>query len=461
MSELATPPAIPRAPVQLHEPPTLATLVATSCGTAIAAVCAIGLFQIERLVGGVWSIAAVATAGACCLLLASALNRLMEIVPSGVGVLAYLSRSFGRPAGFALTIPYFLLTLFLTGAEATIVGVLSARLLTIPVWLGAGVFLIGTWMLCMAGVRLSYRLQTLTTWTLVGTLACLSLSAMIDTAAHGQLVTRLFPPRPTVAHFLAAVGQALFLFMGFELITAQVETATTPRIVARALSTSVCVLTGFYALVSLGFSCLPTARLHAETTFVVPQLALAEQTGGALVLLLVVVLSTLASFTSFNGALLSLSRFLYALATQGVLPRMFAQIDRQTLVPRLALTALLLLAVAATTTVLVTATLQPLIFAAAVAAAVAYAAAVWAREYSPFVEPHRLRSRRLLSGGVALAFLAFALGVLVDAGAALPATLLLLVLVYGVALGGAAQHARHRPRGPAHMLSPHGGPHAD
>lgn len=461
MSELAAPPSPPRTPVRPHSSPAVATLVATSCGTAIAAVCAIGLFQIERLVGGVWSIAAVATAGACCLLLARALKRLMEIVPSGVGLLAYLSRSFGRPVGFALTIPYFLLTLFLTGAEATIVGVLSARLLTIPVWLGAGVFLIGTWMLCMVGVRLSYRLQVLTTWTLVGTLACLSLSAMIDTAAHGELVMRLFPPRPTVAHFLSAVGQALFLFMGFELITAQVETATSPRIVARALATSVCVLTGFYALVSLGFSCLPTARLHADTSFVVPQLALAEQIGGALVLLLVVVLSTLASFTSFNGALLSLSRFLYALATQGVLPRMFAQMNGQTLVPRLALTTLLLLAVAATTTVLMTATLQPLIFAAAVAAAVAYAAAVWAREYAPFVEPHRLRSHRLLSAGVALALLALAVGVLVDAGPALPATLLVLAVVYGLALTGARRHARHTPHAIARPVSLHGGPHAD
>jgi amino acid transporter len=234
----------PCAPVRDHEPPTQATLVATSCGTAIAAVCAIGLFQIERLVSGVWSVAAVATAGACCLLLARALGRLTEIVPSGAGLLAYLSRSFGRSIGFALTIPYFLLTLFLSGAEASIVGVLGARVFAIPVWLGAGAFLIGTWILCMAGVRLSYRVQALTTWTLVGTLSLLSLSVIRDTAAHGRLVTLLFPPHPTVEHFIAAVGQALFLFMGFELITSQVEITTTPRIVARSLSTSVLVLTG-------------------------------------------------------------------------------------------------------------------------------------------------------------------------------------------------------------------------
>lgn len=38
--------------------PHTATLLAVGCGTAAASVCAVGLFHIEGLLGGVWSVAA-------------------------------------------------------------------------------------------------------------------------------------------------------------------------------------------------------------------------------------------------------------------------------------------------------------------------------------------------------------------------------------------------------------------
>ena len=49
-------------------------------------------------------------------------------------------------AGLALALPYLLLTLFLAGAEAIVVGVLLSRLLPVPAILGAVFFLVGTWM---------------------------------------------------------------------------------------------------------------------------------------------------------------------------------------------------------------------------------------------------------------------------------------------------------------------------
>src|SRR5262249_36915812 len=61
--------------------PGTASLVAVSCGTAIASVCAVGLFEIERLLGGVWSVAAVLVAGVGCFGLARACARLTEVLP--------------------------------------------------------------------------------------------------------------------------------------------------------------------------------------------------------------------------------------------------------------------------------------------------------------------------------------------------------------------------------------------
>jgi amino acid transporter len=81
------------------------TLVATGCGTAIACVCALGLGEIERRLGGVWSVAAVGVAALLCAGLARALARLTAVVPSGAGLLAFLSRGLGRRWALLLMLP--------------------------------------------------------------------------------------------------------------------------------------------------------------------------------------------------------------------------------------------------------------------------------------------------------------------------------------------------------------------
>jgi amino acid transporter len=427
--------------------PTVGTgaLLATGCGTAIASVCALGLFRIERLLGGLWSVAAILCAGACCAVLAGAFARLSRVVPSGAGVLAYLARGLGRPAGLALALPYLLLTLFLVGAEATLVGRLVACLAPVPPVAGSLAFLLGTWALCRAGVRVSYRAQAVATWALVGGLAALSLASLGGAARSGDFAARLLPAAPGAAHFVAGVGQALFLFMGFELITSQVEVASSPRAVGRALRGSVVVLAAFYALVSLGFSCLGRTPEGAGE-LLVPQVAVAANAGGPLAVGLIVVLSVLASFTSYNGALLALSRFVAALAAQGVLPRRLGRVEPHTLVARAALAALLALAVAATALVGFGGAMHPSILAGAAAAAVVYAAVTWVRERPPFAKPGRSAPRRLAGRALAAALVALAVGVLADAGPALGGTLALLG-VAGAAALIAARRARRRVTG--------------
>jgi len=404
-------------------------MVATSCGTAIASVCTIGLFQIEQLLGGVWSVAAISVAGLGCSILARVFARLAEVVPSGAGLLAYFSRGYSRPVAITLTTPYFLLTLFLAGAEATIVGFLGTSLVPLSPWLIAFLFLLLTWVCCRAGLRISYRVQAIATWTLVGALATFALIALFDTAAHGQLTLRLSSPTPSIAHFIAAVGQALFLFMGFELITGQVESGNSAQAVGCALRWSVAVLTGVYVLLALGFACLAPSTLTIDRWFL-PQLAIAQQVGGSVATLTIILLSFLASFTSLNGALLALSRFTCALASQGVLPRHFAQIEPRTLVPVHALTVLLVIVLFATALVLFGQALRPAILAAAVSAALVYASAVWVYDRPPFAIPQRSTTRQFFYRALASGFVILGVGVLVDARSTLLQTLMLLAFVF-------------------------------
>jgi APA family basic amino acid/polyamine antiporter len=445
----------PLSGIRRRESPGTAALLATGCGTAIASICAFGVFQIERLLGGVWSAGAVFVAGIACFGISRACARLTTVVPSGAGLLAFLARGLGRPTGLALALPYLLLTLFLAGAEATIVGAILARLLPVSPVLGALFFLVGTWIVCRSGLRIGFRAQAFATWALVGSLIVLSLLSVAGAAERGQLAERLLLPVPNAWHFVAGVGQALFLFMGFELITSQAEIVDEPRHLRRALVGSVFVLGAFYAVVSLGFSCIATP-VDGDGD-VVPQLAVAGQAGGWMATLLVAGLSLLASFTSFNGALLTLSRLTAALAAQGVLPRSLSQIEPRSLVPRAALVVLLALTMAAAALVSFGTMLRPSIFAAAVAAAVVYAGLCWVREFAPFAETGRSTARRCVGFALTAALAGLAVGVLLDAGPALAATVSLLAIVFGASLVASAR-LRRKPAPAPRTVELIGGP---
>ena len=94
--------------------------------------------------------AAVVCAALLCAALARALGRLATVVPSGAGLLAFLSRGLGRRWALLLMLPYVALVLALVAVEARIVGAVIARLLPIPPAVGA---------LALPGVHLGGRPQ--------------------------------------------------------------------------------------------------------------------------------------------------------------------------------------------------------------------------------------------------------------------------------------------------------------
>jgi amino acid transporter len=393
-------------------------LLASGCGTAVASVCALALVQIRQSLDGPWSVAAVLVAGAACGVLARAFARLCHVVPSGVGLPAYLSRAFGRRAGLRLTVPYLVLTVLLAGIEARIVGSLLESLLGLPAWSGAVSFLVVTWGICRLGLRPGYRAQIVATAGLMLVLAGLAAVAVAAAIRDGRLPEIAMAPAPSARAFLAGVGQAFFLFMGFELVTAHVEVVRSPRPIALALRRSVLVLTLFYALVASGYSAMPAGPAASDAgSWLTPQLGMGEALGGPAALLVVTVACVLASFTSFNGALLALSRLVHAFAVQGALPAGLRRMDPKRLVPGPALAVLLAASLAASLLVLAggLAVTRLVLGTAAAAATIVYASALWARERPPFREAHRSVLAGRLAAGLASALLLLGSAALVDA----------------------------------------------
>ena len=437
-------------PSAARHAPGVVALTATGAGTAMASVCAIGLFSIEARVGGIWSVAAVLVAGLVCAWLASVFARLATVVPSGASMIAYAIRGLGGRVGMLLVVPYFLAMLFLAGFEAIVVGELAARILPLPPLIGAGLFLTGTWAICRAGLRVGYRTQSTATAALFVVLVSVCVMQMLQAAELGVLQERLLPAAPHPIAFLAAVGQALFLFMGFELITAHAEVARRGA-VGPALCSSVVVLTLFYVSLALGFASMP-ALSESSDSFLIPQLAIASQATVAGVVPVVALICILASFTSYNGALLGLSRFTYSLAKQGMLIERLAILHPRSLTARPALSALLAATMVSTATIQLFDLYLPAIFAAATAAALVYASMAFIREHTPFVEQGRGRIARMT--GTTIALVLFGLAVAVVAGADDTRRDLALVLL--VFFSAAAWTARNmRARTPATVKPQH------
>jgi len=393
------------------------TLVATGCGTAIACVCALGLGEIERRLGGLWSVLAVLGAALLCAALARALARLTTVVPSGAGLMAFLSRGLGRRWGLLLMLPYVALVVALVAVEARIVGAVSARLLSVPPALGAVAFLVWTWAVARSGVRLGLRAQAVATGVLIVGFVLLAIAGVIGAAGRPDFFAHMLPARPSALALLGGIGQALFLFMGFELVTNQVELVRAPGVIGSALSRSVQLLTVFYAVVALGFSTIahaPQTGMAADGDWLTPQLGLGAAAGSPLAAAAIGILCILASFTSFNGALLTLSRLVYALASQGLLPRRLARMDSKRMVPPDALAALLAASLALTFLLSSRALINAVLAGSAAAAGLVWAAAVAVRERPPFVEPGRPRRHLVAALALSTLFVVFGAGALVE-----------------------------------------------
>lgn len=394
--------------------PGVLSLGATGAGTAMASISALGVLNIERMTGGIWSVAAIVTAGLICLWLANVFTHLSAKVPTSASLLAYAVRGMGVWAGLFFVFPYFMAMVLLGGVEALIVGKLANEVMPVPVLACAASFLIGTWAICRSGIQVGYRAQIIATGLLFSLTIVLCAVQVFKTAQSGFLAERLLLTFPGGLAMAAAVGQAMFLFMGFELITSHAEIARNGSI-KRSLRRAIPFLTVFYVALAVGISTLSTSPSLDEYLFV-PQLALANATGESLAVAPVMLIFVLASFSSYNGALLGLSRFVYALARQGTLPRSLSVLDPKTLTARPALNALLFVSLFLMGLVYLSSFYLPVILAASVIAAIVYALMAVLRERAPFLEKGRTTSSRLLGAFIAMALLAIASGVVISAG---------------------------------------------
>jgi len=421
------------------------TLLALGTGTSIACVCMLGVAMIHASAPGLWSLAVVAVAYAVCRRLAGVLAHLVKTVPSGAGMFAFVARAWGPAAGVAAIAPYAILMIVLGALEALVAGHLLRRWMPVSAPAAALVLLASSWAICVVGIRLSSRIQAFATWLLVAGIAIVATHLLLDASGTVGWPGTLLTPAPSPAAFASAVGQAIFLFMGFELLCTHVESSDVPA-VSWALRRTVLVLAIVYGFVLLAVS--PQATSVLPDPGIAGLLAQFTGASGDAAALLVLALCLLASMTSLNGAFMGVSRLVAAMARQRVLPPALAVVHAPAMVPRRALTLLLALCAMAVVAIDHSGGYRVVIHAASVAAATLYALALLVRGRPPFApanEP-RVRAAALADKGLAALLVAVAAGVLVDAGESLRAVSTMLVVTLGAGLLAALRLRRGSQR---------------
>ena len=395
------------------------TLVATGCGTAIACVCALGLGEIERRLGGIWSVLAVVCAALLCAALARALGRLTTVVPSGAGLLAFLSRGLGRRWALVLMLPYVALVLALVAVEARIVGAVSARLLPIPPAVGRA---------RLPSVHLGRRPQRRPSRPAraggrdgrAGDRVLAARGGRAWSRRRGGPTSSPTSCRRRPRRWRCSVGSARRCSCSWASSWSPTRwrwcAPRRDRLGAGAQRPAA------HRLLCAGGARLLDAAPAPQTgvapgsdgDWLTPQLGLGAAAASPIGAAAIGILCLLASFTSFNGALLTLSRLVAALASQGVLPRRLAHMDARRMVPSHALAALLAAVVALTFLLSTHALINAVLAGSAAAAGLVWAAAIAVRERAPFAEPGRPRRHRVAALALASLFVVFGLGALAE-----------------------------------------------
>ncbi len=391
-----------------------AAATATSAGLAFAAIDYLGVVSVAAFAGGSSSWLAILIAGLIVLLVAGVFSELNGLYPTAAGIRLYIGRAVGNRVGLVVTFTYMSTVVLVIAADAFLIGAAIRHVLHQPpalAYLWIAILLALAAGANLRGVRMAGWVQTVVTYTVLASTAVLSLLAVFHVGGAFEQPLSLFGRGGMDG--VQAVAFGLFLYAAFEWVTTTAEEAREPRVITRALFIAPVLIWACSTLFALGLArVVPFDVAHGSPY---PQLLLGSATLGTVGQLWMLAVTVLTALNTFNGGFLVASRFVYATAREGNLPKAFARLNLRA-VPWLAVVTLA--GVSAVVAALVFATGQWLLLVAVGATLEAgiYAIASWCllvlRRRETRERPFRLVAGRPLAafGVVLFAALAVASG---------------------------------------------------
>lgn len=308
----------------------LATVVSTSAGLTFASSTFLVVVQMACYLAGDAAWIAVLIAGGLCALAAAAFSELNGMWPSVNGIRLYIHRAFGEKISLVAALTYMSVVTLVVGTEAFVLShVLHAALPAIsPPW---WIFLMLTLATAInfRGLEIAGAFQRLVTFSVVASIVLFSVLAL----AHARFQV----PQPLhtggAGPIFQAVGVAVFLFVGFEWVTPLADEVKSPQAIPRGMFLAVGLLAVVYALVVTAmFAGLPGAGRGvlfgtAAAREAIPHVIFAGAVFGPIGRWCMIGTSLCMSLTTFNAGLMGVSRFLYGMARDQVLPKSLSSIS--------------------------------------------------------------------------------------------------------------------------------------
>ncbi len=416
----------------------LATVVSTSAGLTFASSTFLVVVQMACYLAGDAAWIAIAIAGALCALAAAAFSELNGMWPSVNGIRLYINKAFGERLSLVVALTYMSVVTLVVGTEAFVLShVLNAAVPAVspPWWIFLMLTLATGFNFC--GLKIAGTFQNVLTYSVVVSIATLSILAL--SRVHFQV------PQPLhtggVGPLFQAVGVAIFLFVGFEWVTPLADEVKSPSAIPTGMFLAVGLLVLAYALVATAmFSGIVPRGLLFGTVAErepIPHVQFAKIVLGPAGRWVMIGTSLCMSLTTFNAGLMGVSRFIYGMARDQVLPQKLSSVSKLTSTPDRAVFLVYVIALAVSALVYWSQRFVLLVNLAAATEAFIYALAAAAvislrRKDTARARPFRMSGGLWLPGFTAVVFVVMGVGVFAQSGLeAWGAGLLLALLVLG------------------------------
>lgn len=439
----------------------LRTVISTGAGLALASISYVSLIEMSDHVSGNTGWLALLIAGVICFLSSMIFSELGGMFPSAAGIKLFIEKAFGEKAALILASLYIMTTLSIVGAETYILGnVLKYGFPGVPVLFWILGFLLAIAWINVRGVKLTGLFQDVVAYFKFAALITVSWVALtkFDFPVENFLNPVL---DKSGLDLFQGVGVGVFLFLGFEWVTPLAEEVRDYRVIPKGMALSILLLFLAYgslvtAMTSVGGKAELSQAVAAGQP--IPHVLFAVKAFGTPGVMLMMLMSLVASITCFNAGLLTASRFLYALGRDHAAPKVLARLHERYLTPHIAIGVLFATCAALSVFVAVTGIVKPFIYMGAFAECLIYVTMALALLKLRRTHPEQARPYRVRWLGipvlVAIFFTALGIGLLADNPVAAVAMLGMLaatlVYVYAVvprlrAQAATARAPRRRP----------------
>jgi amino acid transporter len=334
----------------------LRTVTSASAGMALATSCYIAGFQVATILVGELAWISVLIAGVLCLLSAMCFAELTSQYPTAAGIKLFIQRAFNEKAAIIIGTFYVILGISMVGAESYLLSsvLVNAFQVVNPMvdrafWMVFFVVVVGA--INYRGVKLTGFVQDVMTYVMISFIIVVSIYSIFKYGV--DIKPALASPKFTLANVINAAGVGVFLFVGFEWVTPLSEETTDYRLIGKGMFIAIGLLTITYALFTVGMwiGLTPEQRLSGTP---IPHILFGQNLFGKVGIALFMVMSILASVTSFNSGLLNTSRFSYAMSRDNVLPASFSKLHPDYATPWVSILALMVFALAVSLLILFT-----------------------------------------------------------------------------------------------------------